>query len=204
MTTRNAIQKMAAAIFTVLLLSYAAPVAGQTTYTLGTWTVTTKQAKGVARLFNKMNSDLALAAISNGTIINAGGSGYAVGNVLTIADSGTTTTAMSFTVTAIGANGAVSGVSLLNAGDYASHQAAANHSTTVAPAGGTGCVLRVNFYSDVANMVVRNGGILDSAATSYSAQFNQELQAALAAAVLTATDTQLTNAAAALGVALPK
>jgi len=149
-----------------------------------------------------MNQDLALSAISDGSILNAGGTGYAVGNVLTIVDSGTTTTAMTFTVTSVGAGGAVTGVTLTSAGNYASHQAAANHATTVAPVGGTGCILRINFYNDVPNMITRNGGILDNAATSYAAQFDAELQSSLSAAISAATDTQLSNAAAALGVAL--
>lgn len=173
------------------------------TYALGNWTVTDKQAKGVGRLFNRMNRDLAQAAMNDGSIINAGGTGYAVGNVLTLVDSGTTVMPMTFTVTAIGANGAVTGVALASNGNYTSHQNAANHSTTAATAGGTGCVLRINFYTDVPNMVTRNGGILDGAATSYAAQFDAELQTSLSAAVASATDTQLTNAAAALGVSLP-
>ncbi len=188
----------------LLIVCAAGSAHAQTTYALGNWTVSARQARGVARLYNKFNRDLASAAIDAGSIINAGGTGYAVGNVLTLVDSGTTTTAMTFTVTAVGANGAVTGVSLLHAGDYSTHQAAANHATTVAPSGGAGCVLRINFYIDVPNLITRNGGILDNAATSYSAQFGQELQAALAAAVATASDVQLANAAAALGVALPK
>lgn len=172
------------------------------TYALGNWTVSDKQDKGVKRLFNKMNKELILTAIANGSIINAGGTGYSVGNVLTLVDSGTTVTAATFTVTSVN-NGAVTGVALTNAGNYTSHQGAANHTTTVTPAGGTGCVLRVNFYSDIPNMITRNGGILDGAATSYSTQFDQELQSAIAAAVPAASDTQLVNAASALGVSLP-
>jgi len=184
-----------------------------TTYALGNWTVSTKQDKGVKRLFNKANTDLIRAAISAGTIINSGGTGYAIGNVLTLVDSGTTTTAATFNVTSVGANGAVTGVVLSGdvstppspnaGGNYTTHQGANNHATTVSPAGGSGCVLAINFYTDVPNMVVRNGGILDNAVTSYAAQQDQEIQAAINAAVQTANDTQLANAASAFGIVLP-
>jgi hypothetical protein len=48
------------------------------------------------------------------------------------------------------------------------------------------------------------GGILDNAVTSYAAQRDSDVQAALAAAVSTANDTQLANAATALGVTIPQ
>ena len=176
----------------------------QTTYALGNWTVTAKQDKGVKRLYNKLNAGLVDAAISAGTAINAGGSGYHVNDVLTLTDTGTTTTAATFKVTAVDGAGAVTAIAVVGYGDYTSHQNAANHATTVAPLGGTGCVIRVNYYSDVPNMVVRNGGLLDNAAFSYSAQLEQEVRDAIGAAVSGATDTQLNNAASALGVTLPK
>lgn len=177
-------------------------------YALGTWNTSAKQDKGISRLFNKMNRELILAAINAGTVINSGGTGYAVGNVLTLVDSGATTTPAAFTVTAVGVNGAVTGVALVDSGPngggvYASHQAAANHATTVAPAGGSGCVLRVNFYADVPDMVVRNGGILDSAVTSYAQQRDAEVQAQISAAIPSASDAQLANVATALGVTIP-
>lgn len=188
----------------VVALAFSASASAQATYALGNWTVTAKQDKGVKRLFNRMNRDIALAAISDGSIVNAGGSGYTVGNVLTLVDSGTTTVAMTFTVSAVGANGAVTGVTLTDPGSYTTHQGQANHQTTVAPSGGTGCVLRINFYNDIPMMITRNGGILDGAATSYSAQYTQELQAAIGAAIEGASDATLAAVATALGVSLPK
>lgn len=172
------------------------------TYALGNWTVSDKQDKGVKRLFNKMNAGLVDAAIAGGTIVNAGGSGYSVNDVLTLVDSGTTVRAATFKVTAVNA-GAVTAVQVINYGNYTTHQAAANHSITVAPVGGTGCVLRINFYADVAEMCTKNGGILDGAASSYTAQFDAEIKDAIGAAVSSATTTQLSNAASALGVTLP-
>jgi hypothetical protein len=177
------------------------------TYTLGTWTTSAKQDKGLARLFNRLNAELAASAIANGTAINAGGSGYSVGNVLTLVDSGTMITPMTLTVTAVNGSGAVTGVAMvsgLNAGgNYTTHQAAANHQTTVSPAGGTGCVIRVNFYQDIPDMATRNGGILDVAAFGYRRDWEQEVQSQISAQLATATDGQLANAAAAVGATVP-
>lgn len=176
-------------------------------YALGTWTTTARQDRGLARLFNRMNGDLAQAAITNGTAINAGGSGYAVNDVLTLVDSGTTITPMTLTVTSVGLTGAVTAVKMASGpnagGNYTSHQAAANHQTTVAPAGGSGCVIRVNFFADIPEMVVRNGGLLDQAATLYRQQWEQEVQIEIAARLPGATDAQLANALAAVGGTAP-
>ena len=172
------------------------------TYALGTWNTSAKQDKGISRLFNRMNKDVIDAAIAAGTIINAGGSGYSVGNVLTLVDSGTTVRAATFTVTAVN-NGAVTAVSLLDKGNYSSHQAANNKATTTLTAGATGCVLSINFYKDVADMCVRNGGILDSAATSYAKQLDDEIQAIVGAAIPTASNANLTSVASTLGVTIP-
>lgn len=174
-------------------------------YALGTWTTSAKQDKGLFRLFNRQNAGLISAAITAGTIINNGGTGYVGGNVLTLVDSGTTTTPATFTVTAIGAGGAVTGVALVpgvnTGGVYASHQAANNHATT--GGAGTGCVLAINFYQDVPNMVTRNGGVLDKAVSSYLRQRDQELIAAMGAAIESATENQIGNAAAAFGLEVP-
>lgn len=171
-------------------------------YALGTWNTSAKQDKGIARLFNRMNQTVIESAIAAGSIINAGGSGYAVGNVLTLVDSGTTVRAATFTVTAVN-NGAVTAVSLLDKGNYTSHQGANNKATTVAPAGGTGCVLAINFYKDVPDMCVRNGGILDGAATSYAKQLDDEIQAIVGAAIPTASNANLNSVASTLGVTIP-
>jgi hypothetical protein len=177
------------------------------TYVLGTWTTSAKQDKGLARLFNRLNAELAASALANGTAINAGGTGYTVGNVLALVDSGTTITPMTLTVTAVNGSGAVTGVAMASGpnagGNYTSHQAAANHQTTVAPAGGTGCVIRINFYAEIAEMVTRNGGLLDMAAFGYRRDWEQEVQSQISAQLASATDGQLANAAAAVGATVP-
>lgn len=174
-------------------------------YALGTWTTTAKQDKGIARLFNRLNADLARAAT-----INAPGSGYAVGNVLTLADSGTPGTpalTIKYTVTSVGPAGAVTGIALVEGknagGNYLTHQAANNHATTVTPAGGTGCVINCNFYLDVPNMITRNKGILDNAVSSYAQQLDQEIVNDVSIALPTATDAQIANIATQLGITLP-
>ena len=176
-------------------------------YALGTWTTSARQDRGLARLFNKQNRALIEARISAGLIINAGGTGYAVGQILTLVDSGTTTTAAQFTITTV-SSGAVTGVALVDAGPntggvYVTHQATNNHTTTVAPSGGTGCVLNINFYADIIDMVMHGGGILDQAATAYRRQFEDEVVALINVALAAATDTQLANTAASLGVIIP-
>jgi hypothetical protein len=71
----------------------------------------------------------------------SGGTGYTVGDVLTVAG-GTATTAATVTVTAIGAGGVVSGLAVANAGAY-SVEPAAPIGTTGGT--GTGCTLSVNW-----------------------------------------------------------
>jgi hypothetical protein len=72
--------------------------------------------------------------------VNAAGSGYAVNDVLTI--SGGTGTAATYTVTSVGGSGEVQAVERTTYGSYtASPPTPAT--TTVAPAGGTGCTLNL-------------------------------------------------------------
>lgn len=172
------------------------------TYNL-TWVTSPRQDRGLARLLNAKNLDLLNTAISAGTAINAAGSGYAVGNVLTIADSGTVIRATTLTVTSVNGTGGVTGVSVLRFGNQTSYQNAANHSTTVAPAGGSGCVIRCNFYSSIEDMLTRNGGILDGAATSYAVQYDNENSNAVTSGIPNATPAQLASIAATLGIIIP-
>lgn len=171
------------------------------TYALGNWTVNNKQDKAIKRIFNKMNADRARAAI-----VTSGGTGYSVGNVLTLVE-GTFTTAATFVVTGVVA-GVVTAVALVegvNAGGvYSAHPTQNLHTTTVAPAGGTGCTLTISFFPDIPGLVTKNSGILDNAVTSWGSAQDAEVVSAFAAAIPSATDPQLAAAAAAIpGIVLP-
>lgn len=74
--------------------------------------------------------------------VNAGGSGYAVEDVLTVV--GGTGTAATFRVAQV-SSGAVTDVELLDPGLYSTLPAATGAATTVAPAGGSGCTLDLTF-----------------------------------------------------------
>lgn len=166
-----------------------------TSYTLPAYvTNNAKQDRGIARYFNKANADRMRAAT-----INAGGSGYTSGDVLTLSG-GTATTPATFSVTSVQA-GAVTGVSLVQGGAYTAHPASNNRATTGGT--GTGCVLTIKAFRDIPDLITANGGIVDSAVTSYGEQLEQERGDALRAGLASATETQLSNAAAALGVTLP-
>ena len=90
----------------------------------------------------KLEIDLAQRAET--ATIAAAGSGYAINDVLTLVG-GTSTQVATFTVTAIDGSGGVTDVALtLQRGLYTAVPANPV-STTVAPAGGTGCTLTVTF-----------------------------------------------------------
>lgn len=80
-------------------------------------------------------------AAAESAVVDAGGTGYSVDDVLTL-QGGTFGTAATFTVTAIGDSDAVETVELTTVGDYT--VVPGNPvSTSVAPAGGSGCTLTV-------------------------------------------------------------
>lgn len=106
------------------------------------------------------------------------------------------------TIQAAGSRGGVTGITLTRKGVATTHQAAANHSTTGGT--GSGAVIRYNAYTDVANLLTRNGGVLDAAVTSYAQQREQQRNDAVRSALDGATDTQVTNALAALGMVDPQ
>jgi hypothetical protein len=85
----------------------------------------------------------------------AGGTGYSVNDVLTLV--GGTGTAATFTVTTVD-SGVVTGVSLTTAGSY-TVLPADPVSTTVAPAGGSGCTLNVSWAEWAANSDGEVGGV---------------------------------------------
>lgn len=172
----------------------------QTTYAVGNWTVTAKQDKGIKWLFNVKNGELQAAAT-----IQASGAGCHVGDVLTEVDSANPQTLAQWTVLSVDpVNGAITGISLTRKGAGTAHHAQANHQTTVSPSGGAGAVIRYNAYTGVPDLLTRNGGILDAAVTSYAQQREDHRNSAVTAALAGATDTQVTNALAALGVVDPQ
>lgn len=95
--------------------------------------------------------------------VNAGGSGYSVGNVLTVSGG----TGGTFVVTSVGASGAVTGVSKTAGGTgYSNSNAAA---TTVSPAGGTGCTLKTTVEFATGTITVDAGGAdYDTAIAKFS------------------------------------
>lgn len=187
-----------------LLIGLSGVASAQTTYVVGNWSVNARQDKGIKWLFNQQNNGLLDSALSAGTAINAAGSGYKVNDVVTVVDNGTCSATATLKVTSVDGVGGVLGLQVLTYGSCTTRQGAANHQTTGAPVGGTGLVVRVNYYRDVPDMLTRNGGILDSAVNSYAAQREAQLKTAVSNALESATTTQLNQALAALGVVDPR
>jgi hypothetical protein len=122
------------------------------------------------------------------------GTGYVVGNTLTVV--GGTGTAATYRVDSVDAVGAVTGISLISSGDY-TVQPTSPMLTTGGT--GTGCRLRLK-YADAAEMLT---DFLTEAIKDYRRQWKDAQRARLSAAVESANNTALNNAAAALGVVLP-
>lgn len=72
-------------------------------------------------------------------VINAAGTGYSVGDVLTVSG-GTSTQAASFEVTTVGGSGEVTAIRQHHGGSYTVNPGT-GAATTVAPSGGSGCTL---------------------------------------------------------------
>ena len=118
--------------------------------------------------------------------VAAGGTGYAIGDFLKPAGAGT---GASFRVTAIGVNGAVTTVALIEGGgDYATD---VGLSTTVTPAGGTGCTISILTVEDETAVEAVTGCRLKNNewyGVSYLGATEQDIKD-LAAYVETATPT---------------
>jgi hypothetical protein len=122
------------------------------------------------------------------------GSGYVVGDVLTVV--GGTGTASTHRVTSAGLGGSVVAVAPVRSGEY-----------TVQPSWpaltiggtGTGCRLRSK-YANHTEMLV---DFVTKAIQDYRRQWKDAQRASLAAGVDAASNVQLNNAATALGVILP-
>lgn len=178
----------------VLLACFACvPASAQTTYALGNWTVSAKQDKGLKWLYNVKNAELQAAAT-----IQTAGSGYQVGQVLTEVNSGTVATLAQWTISSVNETGGVTGIQLTRKGVATTHQNAQNHATTGGT--GTGAVIRYNAYVSIPDLLTRNGGILDSAVSSYAQQRESERDAAIRAALATASDADIAAVATRLGV----
>lgn len=90
----------------------------------------------------------------SGAVASTGAS-YRLGDVLTVV--GGVGTAATFTVTQVGAGGAVVAVALTNAGNYSTLPSLNSVSTSVNPSGGTGCTL--NLTIGINTIAVSSGGL---------------------------------------------
>lgn len=122
------------------------------------------------------------------------GTGYVVGNVLTVV--GGTGTAATYRVTSVGASGAVTGIDLVSSGDYTVQPTSPMLTTGGA---GTGCRLQLKY----ANATAMLTDFMTSAVGDYRRQWKDAQRSTIAAAVETATNVQLNNVAAGLGIVLP-
>lgn len=99
-----------------------------------------------------LTATLAASGSVRSAAVNAGGSGYSVDDVLSVAG----TTPATFTVASVDEDGAVLTITRTTVGaGFVDATAAA---TTVAPAGGTGCTLDILAERAVASVTVVNGG----------------------------------------------
>lgn len=122
------------------------------------------------------------------------GTGYVVGNVLTVV--GGTGTAATYRVTSVDAVGAVTGIELVTSGDYT-----VQPTSPMLTTGGTGTGARLRLkYADAAAMLT---DFVNDAVKDYRRQWKDAQRTTLSAAVENATNAQLNNAATALGISLP-
>jgi len=123
------------------------------------------------------------------------GTGYVVGNVLTVV--GGTGTAATYRVDSVDAVGAVTAISVLSSGDYTVQPTSPMQTTS--NGAGTGCRLRLK-YANASEMLT---DFVNDAVKDYRRQWKDAQRATLAEAVEAASNAQLNNAATALGVVLP-
>lgn len=89
-----------------------------------------------------------------GATTNNAGSGYKVGDVLTVV--GGTGTSCTLSVTSVNLSGSVTSVNVVNAGNYTVIPSTVNVATTVSPSGGIDCTL--NLTVGIKSIAVTNGG----------------------------------------------
>ena len=122
------------------------------------------------------------------------GTGYTAGDVLTVV--GGTGTAATYRVTSVDALGAVTAVELVSSGAYT-----VQPTSPMLTTGGTGTGARLRLkYADAAAMLT---DFINDAVKDYRRQWKDAQRTTLSAAVETATNAQLNNAATALGITLP-
>ncbi len=117
-------------------------VANRQIYTIGPSTSSPQLSTGTAARPIEIAAAGLLLNSGVSAVVTAGGTGYAVADVLTVVG-GTKTTAATFRVTAV-SSGVVTAVTVTNSGQYSvfpSNPVA----TTVVPAGGSGCTLTVTW-----------------------------------------------------------
>lgn len=89
-----------------------------------------------------------------GATINTAGTGYSVGNILTV--TGGSGASCTLSVTAVSLSGAVLSVNIINSGNYTTIPSTINVATSVSPAGGTSCTL--NLTVGIKNISITDGG----------------------------------------------
>ncbi len=98
--------------------------------------------------------------------VNAGGTGYSVGNVITV--TGGTGTSITATVATV-SSGVVTGLTLVNLGNYTALPSATGAATTVAPSGGTGLTVNLTFEVGVITVTGAGTGYLVAPTLTFSA-----------------------------------
>lgn len=151
---------------------------------------TTTAAQDDGFLWNMMSGVTVHAA-------GAGGTGYEVGQILTLVG-GTFTTVATFLVDSVGPLGQVLTVTLRTRGDYTALPSGAIQ-TTVDTGSGTGCRLRLpsTDYNTMAEKVLKNFGLTER--DNWRARQREIVRAAEA----TATNAQIRQAANVYNVTIP-
>lgn len=122
------------------------------------------------------------------------GSGYVVGDILSLA--GGTGTPATFKVTGVDSAGAVTNVAVATSGVYTALPASPNQ---VTGGTGTGCKLKTP-YATIADMLA---DFCMETVKDFRNQWKNAQRSVVSGAVETASGSQLANAATALGVTLP-
>ena len=105
--------------------------------------------------------------ISNGPTLVAAGSGYAVGNVLTLVG-GTSTIPATLTVATVDGSGAILTFSVTNAGNYTALPGVNPVTTTVSPSGGTGATFNVFWRTNNYTITAAGSGYVEQPTISFS------------------------------------
>jgi len=113
----------------------------------------------------------AIGSMKNVTAtVVSGGTGYAVGNTLTIVGGVIQISAGTMTVTSISAGGVITGVNIVNFAPYGAPLQANPVTTTVSPAGGTGATFNIGYgiYSGTVGLATAGSGYVEQPAISFT------------------------------------